>query len=106
MFPSDQQPIKVIPESFRLFLICDPAFVLRLEEFPGARKRTDGMKAEIKEEKPEQPLKELAESSGPRTEMEKTERGKRKNGDATTSRACRTASQATASALARPPRQR
>lgn len=67
------------------------------------------MKAEIKEaaqEKPEQPIKELAESSGPRTEMEKTERGKWKNGDPTTSRARRTASQATASALARPLLQR
>lgn len=61
------------------------------------------MKAEIKEaaqEKPEQPIKELAESSGPRTEMEKTERGKRKNGDATTSRACRSASKATATLAA------
>lgn len=61
------------------------------------------MKAEIKEaaqETPEQPIKELAESSGPRTELEKTERGKRKNGDATAHRACRSASKATASVLA------
>lgn len=100
MFPSDQQPIKVIPESFRLFLICDPAFVFRLEEFPGAGKRTDGIKAEIKEAAEEKPIKELAESSRPRTETEKTERGKQKNGDCTTSHPCRSASEAAASALA------
>lgn len=53
------------------------------------------MKAEIKEpaeETPARPIKELAEGSRPRTETEKTEGGKRKNGDCPTSHAYRCAS--------------
>lgn len=57
----NQQPFKDIPECRCLFLICDFAFVFWLEEFPVARKRRDGMKAEIKEPAEEAAAAALAE---------------------------------------------
>lgn len=63
------------------------------------------MKAEIKEpaaETPAQPIKELAGSSSAGTATEKTERGKRKNGDCPSSQACRCASEVLALAASEP----